>query len=103
MQSVSTTYGVEDNWQFDKIQEDTGITLDWQVGGSNTEDIMSTMLASGELPDIIGFKQLVEAQQAMDGKHLLNLDEYQDIMPAVYENEIYDKMVDYSRKYYSKD
>ena len=103
MQSVSTTYGVEDNWQFDKILEDTGITIDWQVGASNTEEIMSTMLASGELPDIIGIKATTLANQALAGNHLLNLDEYQDIMPSVYEEEIYENMVEYSRNYYSND
>ena len=103
MQSVSTTYGIEDNWQFDKIKEDTGITLDWQVGASNVEEIMSTMLASGELPDIIGIKATTLANQALGGNHLLNLDQYKDIMPSVFEEKIYEKMVDYSRKYYSND
>ena len=103
MQSVSTTYGIEDNWQFDKILEDTGITIDWQVGASNTEEIMSTMLASGELPDIIGIKATILADQAIAGNHLMNLDDYKEIMPSLYEEPFYEDMIDYSRNYYSKD
>ncbi len=103
MQGTSTTYGVEENWVFNDLKEKTGISLDWQTAAGNANDVMNTMLAGGELPDIVGFNGIEFAQQAMGGNWLLNLDDYQDLMPNLFEEPLYQDMIDYSRKYYSTD
>lgn len=85
-------------WYTDYLKENLGIALDFQeVVGTTSDQIMQSLMASGELPDIVGFDQTTFASNAAEAGLLLNLDEYKEQLPSIYENEVFTNALAYSR------
>lgn len=100
-QSIWPESGIWDGWAADKLYEDTNIRMDFYATGIEVEQKLKQYMAAGSLPDVIGFKGLDQAQMAMDAGLLAPLDEYEELLPAIFGTEEYRNAVAYSREYTS--
>lgn len=95
-QAVSPDSGIWEGWAARRLYEDTGIRMDFYPTGIEVEQKLKQYMASGNLPDIIGFKDLDQAQMAMDAGLLLPLDEHRDKLPSIFGTEEYENAVAYT-------
>ena len=100
-QSVTGESGIWQGWGAQKLYEDLNMKINFDPTGNEVESKLSQYLVAGELPDIIGFKGLDQAQLAMDAGMLLPLDEYQDQLPNIFGEEVYQNAIKYSQDYTS--
>ena len=83
-------------WFTEILKEKLGITLNLQDDvGTGAGQIMQSLLASGELPDIVGFNNPKDAKNAASAGLLLNLNDYEDQLPNIYGNKNYDSARSY--------
>jgi putative aldouronate transport system substrate-binding protein len=86
-------------WYTKLLEEKLGIRLEFMdAAGVDSAQIIQSLLASDDLPDVIGFSggSTYAGTAAQSGK-LLNLDEHQDALPEVYQNDLYKYSLMYSR------
>ncbi len=102
-QSATSESGIWQGWGAKRLYDDTKIKIDFYPTGNEVEQKLQQYLAAGDLPDIIGFKGLDQAQLAMGAGKLLPLDQYADKLPSIFENEVYLNAVNYSKDFTSED
>ncbi|MGI6670692.1 MAG: extracellular solute-binding protein [Christensenellales bacterium] len=102
-QSVTSESGIWLGWGAKRLYEDTGIKLDFYPTGNEVEQKLQQYLAADDLPDIIGFKGLDQAQLAMNAEMLLPLDDYADKLPNLFANDLYTNAIAYSKDFTSND
>ncbi|MGI6652755.1 MAG: extracellular solute-binding protein [Christensenellales bacterium] len=102
-QSVTSESGIWQGWGAKRLYEDTGIKLDFYPTGNEVEQKLQQYLAADDLPDIIGFKGLDQAQLAMNAEMLLPLDDYADKLPNLFANDLYTNAIAYSKDFTSND
>ena len=103
MQSVSSKFGLAEDWIAEIMKKDLGIKVEFLPTGDQVEQKFQALLAGGELPDIIGFKETKHGKAAMEAGMLLCLDDYQDKLPNIFNNDITKHAVNYYRNEVSKD
>lgn len=81
-------------WFQEYLKETLGVTLE---STTYEQGMMPSLLASGELPDIVGFSNVAELEAAIEGGLIINLEEYKEQLPSVFEDEFFDKAIQYSR------
>lgn len=86
-------------WVEDVFLEYPGVKFD-RIANS-TEQVEQTVMASQDLPDIIGFKTIDAAIAAAESGLLLCLDDYKDQLPNIYDNYIMTSALNYWRDYRS--
>lgn len=80
-------------WVDNYLAENVGVVL---RGRANDDpNIMSSLLASGDLPDLVGLNGVTDYQSALDGGLLLDLTQYKDKLPNIFKNEEYAGMIKY--------
>jgi putative aldouronate transport system substrate-binding protein len=97
MQSVSSNFGLEEDWMAEIMKDELKIQIEFAPTGDAVEQKLQAMMASGDLTDIVGFKEHKQGIAAVDAKMLLNLEEYKDIMPNIFDNDMMKYAVKYSR------
>lgn len=95
-QAVTSDSGIWEGWAAQKLYNDTNLKVDFYATGTEVEQKLKQYIAAGTLPDIIGFKDLDQAQLAMDAGLLVPLDEYKDKLPAIFGTEEYQSAISYS-------
>lgn len=73
-------------WFDDYVKEKINVQTECLVTGEQAEQKLQTMMASGELPDIIVFKDDKQVINAVTGDMLLAYDDYKDLVPNLYNN-----------------
>ena len=73
-------------WAADYLREKVGIELELLPCGDQGEQKLQVYMASGELPDIVGFKSYKQVQDAAAANLLVNLDEHMDKLPNAAKN-----------------
>lgn len=79
-------------WYQTYLEENLGINLQFVVGAQ-----VDALLAAKDLPDLIFMNNNEKLNIAIHAGMLLNLDEYKDQLPSIYENDLYDSAINYSR------
>ncbi len=102
-QSASTESGIWTGWGAKKLYDDTKLKLEFYPSGDSTEEKLQQYLVAGTLPDLVGFKGQDQAQMAMDANMLVDLTEYKNLLPNIFESKYYKDAVAYTEKYVSKD
>lgn len=97
--AATTTFGTWKGWAAERLSEDTGLQVDFYPAGSQTENQLKQYMASGTLPDIIGFEGVEQAQIFIDAGLLLPLRDYEESLPSIFSGTLYDKAVTYSENY----
>lgn len=97
MQSVSSNFGLQEDWMAEIMKDELKVQIEFAPTGDAVEQKLQAMMAGGELPDIIGFKEHKQGLAAVDAKMLLNLEDYKDKMPNVFANDLMKYAVKYSR------
>lgn len=77
-------------WFDNYIAENLGIVL---RSRPMADGILQSMIASGEIPDIVTLHPDTY-KAALDAGLLLDLSQYKEQLPAIFENELYDSMVE---------
>ncbi len=100
-QSVTSESGIWQGWGAKRLYDDTKVKIDFYPTSNEVEQKLNQYLAAGDLPDIIGFKGLDQAQLAINAEQLLPLDEYADKLPNLFGNELYANAIAYSQDFTS--
>ena len=79
-----------------RLYEDTGLILEFYDAKGQTAEELKLRLASGTIPDIIGFSGREQAQLYIDAGLLLPLNEYQELLPSLFEEEDYETALEWS-------
>ncbi len=101
MQSVCTEFGIIDDWMGKIMMEDLGIQIEFLPAGDNVLDKLQSYMASGKLPDIVGFKEQQYVQQAINAGLMECLDDHQDELPNIFEDKGNTNAINYWRDKYS--
>lgn len=80
----SNTSGIQENWYADILEEKFGVKLNLLPSGDQGEQKLQALMASGELPDIVVFKEYSQVANAVAGDMLLAYDDYKDLVPNLY-------------------
>ncbi|MBD5455233.1 MAG: extracellular solute-binding protein [Lachnospiraceae bacterium] len=91
----SNDSGIVDGWFLDYLKERSGVELEFLPTGDQGEQKLQALMASGELPDLVVFKDDKQIINAVIGDMLLAYDDYKDLLPNVYNN------AEISLKYYA--
>lgn len=84
--SVVTNFsGAVQGWWADVLKEKAGVKLDIMPSGDQGAQKLQALMASGELPDIVVFKDPKQLEDAVKANLLVNLDEHMDKLPNVAE------------------
>jgi hypothetical protein len=100
-QSATSESGIWQGWGAKKLYDDLKIKIDFYPTNVEVEQKLQQYLAAGDLPDLIGFKALDQAQRAMDADTLLPLEQYADQLPSLFKSGYYDNALAYARDYRS--
>lgn len=95
-QSASSNFGTWTGWGAEKLYEDTGIRINFYSNGSGNGQMLWQYMAAGTLPDVIGF-DLSQIQLLKDTNLLAPLDQYEELLPSIFETEEYDNALTYNR------
>lgn len=82
----SNTSGLAEGWWADILREQIGVELEILPSGNEGEQKLQALMASGELPDIVVFKDNKSVENAVAGDMLLAYDDYKELLPNLYEN-----------------
>ncbi len=91
----SNTSGLWEGWAADIIRDKVGVEVELLPSGDQGEQKLQALMASGELPDVVVFKENTQVINAVAGDMLLAYDDYKDYVPHIYEN------ADASLRYYA--
>ena len=97
MQSVASTFGISEHWLAEVVKEELGIQIEFMPTGDQVDQKLQALMASGELPDIVGFKENKLAVAAIEANMLLSLDANKEALPNIFENEDLKHAVNYYR------
>lgn len=100
-QSMSADSGIWKGWAADRLLEDTGITVEFYSAGISGKQKLKQHMASGTIPDLIGFKGLDQARMYREAGLLLPLEEYGELLPSIFNTPNYEQAITYSREYLS--
>jgi len=91
---------LEDGAWFEKyLAEEVGVKLNIAAGNGD-ETVFDVLIASGEMPDIIGVRGYAQFQTMVDSGLAINLDDYKDQLPNLYNAEGYDVALENFRNTY---
>lgn len=82
----SNTSGLVEGWSADIVKEKVGVEIELLPSGDQGEQKLQALMASGELPDLVVFKDTKQVANAVAGDMLLAYDDYKDIVPNIYKN-----------------
>lgn len=82
----SNTSGLWEGWAAEIIKEKIGVEVNLLPSGDQGEQKLQALMASGELPDVVVFKENTQVINAVAGDMLLAYDDNKDLVPHVYEN-----------------
>jgi len=93
--------GLKDTgWWADFVKERASVVLDIISYGDDAEGKMQALMAGGELPDIVIFKNRAEFEDSIIAGLLINFDDYKEKLPTVYSDH-YTEFRQYFRDYRS--
>lgn len=82
----ANTSGIAGGWWGEELEKHVGIRLNLLPSGDQGEQKLQALMASGDLPDLLVFKDYKQAENAVDGDMLLAFDDYKDMLPNLYAN-----------------
>jgi len=82
----SNTSGLINNWWAAIVKAKCNVELELQPAGDQGEQKLQALMASGELPDIVVFKNKKQVEDAVKAEMLLNLDDNISKIPNVVKN-----------------
>lgn len=83
------------SWWEDEIRKYTGVTFEREDGD---KDKYSAILTSGDFTDLIGFEKIDDVVAAAEAGKLINLDDYKEQLPNLYQNPLMDSAMKFWRE-----
>jgi len=91
-------------WYADIVREQLGIELQFlHTDGTDMQQLLNALIAGGDLPDIIVLSNFEEAITVASMGLVLNLDEYKEELPSIFNNPLMNAAVQFSREVVSSD
>ncbi len=78
--------GLQQGWWCDILKENVGVQIELMPSGDQGEQKLQALMAAGELPDIVVFKDKKQVEDAIRGKMLVSLDDNLAKLPNVAKN-----------------
>ena len=97
-QSGTNMSGTWEGESADRLYEETGIRLEFYSNGNGDEKRLKQYLAAGTLPDIIGFRDMEQAELLTGAGVLADLDEWEEELSDVFETSGYETALRYYRE-----
>lgn len=97
-QSGTNMSGTWEGESADRLYEETGIRLEFYSNGNGNEKRLKQYLAAGTLPDIIGFRDMEQAELLTGAGVLADLDEWEEELSDVFETSGYETALRYYRE-----
>jgi putative aldouronate transport system substrate-binding protein len=89
---------VEKNWMSDILKEKLNIVVkNTKLAGDQANQKMQALMASGSLPDIVGFNDINFSNNAAAAGLIIPLEDYKDKLPNIFGNPFYKSALDFSR------
>ncbi len=85
-------------WFQEYLAEELHVSLEFRSTSQKAKATIDAYMAAKDMPDIIAIKNNTQINTAVQAGLLLNLDDYKDQLPSIYENEVYDLALGYSRE-----
>ncbi|MCR5754155.1 MAG: extracellular solute-binding protein [Acetatifactor sp.] len=82
----SNSSGVVEGWWAEEVKRQVGVSIELLPCGDQGEQKLQALMASGELPDIVCFKDYKQVENAVAGDMLLAYDDYKELLPDLYQN-----------------
>ncbi|MCI8544173.1 MAG: extracellular solute-binding protein [Lachnospiraceae bacterium] len=82
----SNSSGVVEGWWAEEVKRQVGVTIELIPCGDQGEQKLNALMGSGELPDIVCFKDYKQVENAVMGDMLLAYDDYKELLPDLYAN-----------------
>lgn len=82
----ANTSGLIEGWWAEELKKDLNMTIELLPSGDQGEQKLQALMASGELPDLVVFKDYKQVENAVAGNMLLAYDDYKDLLPDMYAN-----------------
>ena len=82
----TNTSGMAEGWWAEEVEKAVGVKINFIPCGDQAEQKLQALMASGELPDIVIFKDYKQLQNAVDGNMVLAYDDYKELLPDLYAN-----------------
>lgn len=101
-QSVASEDGIWEGWGAEKLYKDTNIKVDFYTTGIEVEQKLNQYMAAGNLPDIIGFRDLDQAQLLMEAGLLYSLEDSKELLPSIFNTKEYQSAIAYTKENTSK-
>jgi putative aldouronate transport system substrate-binding protein len=91
----------ETKWYADFLRDNLGIALELRSApGGEGEQFVNTMVASNSMTDLFPFRDSTVIQNITGTGKLINLMDYQDKLPNLFKNPLYEKAIAYYRDTY---
>ena len=97
-QSGTNMSGTWEGESADRLYEETGVRLEFYSNGNGDEKRLKQYLAAGTLPDIIGFRDMEQAELLTGAGVLADLDEWEEELSDVFETSGYETALRYYRE-----
>ena len=78
--------GIAEGWWADEVEKAVGVKLNLIPSGDQGEQKLQALMASGDLPDLVVFKEYKQLMNAVEADMLLSYDDYKDMLPNLYQN-----------------
>lgn len=82
----SNSSGVIEGWWAEEVKRQVGVSIELLPCGDQGDQKLQALMASGELPDIVCFKDYKQVENAVAGDMLLAYDDYKELLPDLYAN-----------------
>lgn len=82
----SNSSGVVEGWWAEEVKRQVGVSIELLPCGDQGDQKLQALMASGELPDIVCFKDYKQVENAVAGDMLLAYDDYKELLPDLYQN-----------------
>jgi putative aldouronate transport system substrate-binding protein len=82
----SNKSGLQESWWATVLKDQLNVQIELLPSGDQGEQKLQALMASGELPDIVVFKDKKQVEDAVRGNMLLCLDDHLDKLPNVVKN-----------------
>lgn len=87
----------------EKLYQDTGIRLEFYSNGNGENQRLKQYLAAGTLPDIIGFRDMEQAELLLGANVLINLEEYASELADIFKMQEYETALQYYKEQYGSE
>jgi ABC-type glycerol-3-phosphate transport system substrate-binding protein len=96
-------YIEESPWYLDWLRDNLNLTLKGRIlPGDQIRQVYQNMLASHQMTDIVNITNMQDVQDGVNAGLFLDLEQYKEQLPNLYNNPVYKNMIQFNKDTYGK-